>query len=128
LAVLLLGVSGTWFLAHRNGWWFYQEDYLTRRLDGLAQVYYADFRDRIISENGKEAAIGALERIEETGGMAVSLGEIFIGRNAGETALRDRFVERAGCDQRETVVNMTPRYPYGVNDMNVSMRLVCHNL
>jgi len=125
LAVLLLGVSGTWFLAYRNGWWFYNEDYLTRRLDSLAETYFADFRERIVAESGLEAATTALERMERNGGMTVMLGDIFIGRNASETTLRERFVERAGCDQRHTVANMIPRYPYGANDVEISVRLVC---
>ena len=127
LAVLLIGASGTWFLAHRNGWWFYNEAYLERKLSDLAHNYFADYRERIITESGVEAATEALRRLEDNGGLVIALGDMFVGRNADKTELRERFLEKSGCDKRQTLANIVPREPYGATDVEVSVKLSCRD-
>jgi hypothetical protein len=119
-------VSGTWYLAYRNGWWFYNDEYLSRKLSDLAHNYFADYRERIITENGVDTATTALRRIEDNGGLVIQLGDIFIGKNADKTDLRARFIDRSGCDKRQTVANIIPREPYGATDVEVNVKLVCN--
>lgn len=125
LAILLLGVSGTWYLAYRNGWWFYNDEYLTRKMSDLAHNYFADYREHIITESGVDAATDSLRRIENNGGIVISLGDIFIGKNADKTELKTRFIEKSGCDRKNTVASITPHEPYGATDVEVAVKLVC---
>ncbi|MDR0980069.1 MAG: hypothetical protein LBM12_02890 [Candidatus Nomurabacteria bacterium] len=125
LAILLLGVSGTWFLAYHNGWWFYNDEYLTRKLGELARNYYADYHERIFTESGAEKATSYLRNLSERNGMLIPLGDIFVGKNANETALKARFLEESGCNKKQTVAQITPKEPFGASDIDVAVKLVC---
>jgi hypothetical protein len=125
LAILLLVVSGTWYLAYRNGWWFYNDEYLARKMSDLAHNYFADYRERLIAEGGADSATEALRRIESSNGMVVSLGDIFIGKNADKTDLKTRFIDKSGCDKKNTLANIVPREPFGATDVEISVKLSC---
>ena len=96
-------------------------------MSDLAHNYFADYRERLITEHGVEGATEALRHMESSGGMVVALGDIFIGKNADKTDLKTRLIDKSGCNTKNTVANITPREPFGATDVEVAVKLACRD-